>query len=292
MRVALAIPTYNSGQVFKEVSKLISMQKKDLEKILIVDSSSKDSTVEIAKNHGFETVVIPKDKFSHGGTRSKIAKEMYSSGYDYLIFMTHDVFLQPDAIKELITFMINNPKVGVARGKQEVDLKRGNIFEYFARQYNYGEKEVVYYKNDILKYGIDTIYTSDAFSIYNLEALKSVAYFGDGNEVSEDMLAAHKLIQAGYGIGYAAKAKVYHTHNYSILDEYRRYVPIGNFYRTNDSWISLYGKTNSKGISLVIEEIQFLIKNNEYTSIPYSICRNIFKFIGFKIGNIRRNKNV
>lgn len=292
MRVALAIPTYNAGEKFNEIAKRISTQKEWIEEILIVDSNSEDNTVEIANKYGFTTNVIPRESFSHAGTRSEIAEKMYKLGYDFLIFMSHDVYLQTDAIKELLAFVKKNENIGVVRGRQEVDLNKGNLFEYFARKHNYDEFEKVYYKKDIPKYGIDTIYTSDAFSIYNLEALNSINYFGESKNVSEDMFAAHNLIQAGYGIGYAAKSKVYHTHNYSVVEEFNRYISIGKFYKDNDSWISLYGKTEKKGYILAVNEILFLIKKKKYILIPLSLIRNMAKFLGFRVGNMKGNKNV
>jgi rhamnosyltransferase len=203
--------------------------------------------------------------------------------------MTQDVYLQPDALKKIVEFISEN-NAGVVRGKQEVDLNKGNVFEFFARKQNYRAVDQLYSKSDIKEHGIDTIFTSDAFAIYDLEKLNAVDYFGKSGNVSEDMFAAHKLIQQNYSIGYSSEAKVFHTHNYSIKEEYRRYVPIGLFYGQHDVWISSYGKTNQKGIKLALNEIKFLIQQKKIYLIPISIFRNGAKFIGFRVGKMKSKK--
>jgi hypothetical protein len=60
---------------------------KDLD-ILVIDSSSSDKTVDIAKQHSVQTVIIPKEEFDHGGTRS-LAGKTRSVG-DILVYLTQD----------------------------------------------------------------------------------------------------------------------------------------------------------------------------------------------------------
>ncbi|MGC3173864.1 hypothetical protein ACPTH5_31195, partial [Pseudomonas aeruginosa] len=53
---------------------------------------------------------------------------------------------------------------------------------------------------------------------------------------SEDAYVAARLPQAGYAVRYAASAEVYHTHDYRLLEEFRRYFDIGEFYG-RERWI-------------------------------------------------------
>lgn len=284
MKVALVIPTYNAGKEFEQTLDLINKQNELLDSMKIIDSSSSDNTVLIAKKNHFAIEIISKDEFSHGGTRRGIAIEFYNKGFDYLIFMTQDVFLQENALSEIVSFISSDSNIGVAYGKQEVDLKRGNLFEFYARNFNYPDESFTRTEKDIPKYGIKTIFTSDAFSIYNLDLLKRVDFFPNSTDVSEDMLVAHKFIKEGYSVGYCADAKVYHTHNYNIYDEFRRYKEIGKFYKHNDTMLKKYGKTSTNGIKLAIGEIAFLISEKKWTLVPISIIRNGAKFLGLKVG--------
>lgn len=284
MRVILAIPTYNAGKEFCEVLSIIKEQSKMIERIKIIDSTSDDDTVDIASQFGCEVEIINQKEFSHGGTRRKIAIESYEAGYDYLIFMTQDVFLQENALENLIQFISSDKNLGVVYGRQEVDLTKGNLFEYYARSFNYSTRSYKRTKTDVSEFGIKTVFSSDAFAIYNLVNLQQVDFFENTKEVSEDMLVAHKMVEAGKSVGYCAEAKVYHTHNYNILDEYKRYKEIGKFYKKQSSVINQYGKTSSNGIKLALGEMLFLLNHKKAYLIPKSVARNAAKFIGHKVG--------
>jgi len=287
MKVAIVIPTYNAGSDFKEVIDLINIQKNEIEeirKVLVIDSSSSDETVKIASESKCQVEIISKNDFSHGGTRRSAAKKLYGQGYTHAIYMTQDVFLKPNSLKELISFINSDSQLGVVYGKQEVDLAKGTLYEYHARLFNYKSESYKFGKSDIENLGIKTIFSSDAFAIYNLNLFSKVNFFDNKNDVSEDMLAAHKFIMADYLVGYCSTAKVNHTHNYSIMDEFKRYKSIGRFYKNNKDIINLYGKTNSNGMKLVASEILFLVRENKVNMITGSIIRNVAKFLGHKVG--------
>ena len=98
------------------------------------------------------------------------------------------------------------------------------------------------------------------------------------------MLAAHKIIEAGRSVGYCAEAKVYHTHNYKVIEEYKRYKEIGKFYKKQSSIMNFYGKTSNNGVKLAVGEVSFLWKRKKLVMIPKSLIRNAAKFIGHKVG--------
>lgn len=284
MKVALTIPTYNAGSDFSEVLSKIKQQSINIDLLKVIDSSSTNDTIEIANNFGFEVEIIPKETFSHGGTRTKIAKELKDKRFDYIIFMSQDVHLQENSLLNIINFIKNDKNLGVVYGKQEVSESIGNKFEYFSRSFNYGEESNIKTKHDIEKFGIKTIFSSDAFAIYNLRIIDELGYFGYTADVSEDMLIADKIISSNYKVGYCAEAKVYHTHNYSLKEEYERYKKIGFFYKQNKELVNKYGKTNKNGLKLVIGEIVFLTKKGYIYLVPQSLLRNAAKFLGHNIG--------
>lgn len=286
-KVALAIPTFNAGSRFEEVLKEVYKQKEQLALVKIYDSESNDDTTKIVKKYGFEVSNVLKKDFSHSATRSKIAKEMYEQGFDYLILMTQDVYLQSDAIKLIIEYIIHKPSSGVVYGKQEVDMDKGSLNELYSRKFNYGQKNLIKSKSDIKKLGIKTIFNSDAFAIYNLKIVKEVGYFGNDATFGEDMIIADKFIQKGYTVGYCCQSKVFHTHNYTLLEEFNRYKIIGEFHKLNKEMIGKYGKTNSEGLKLAISEIKYLIDRKKMYKIPDSLIRNIAKYLGFKLGFMR-----
>ena len=64
--VTIVIPTYNAGEMFRECAGMISKQTANIQQILIIDSGSKDSTVQISKDFGFTVISIDKKDFGHG----------------------------------------------------------------------------------------------------------------------------------------------------------------------------------------------------------------------------------
>ena len=283
MRVGLFIPTFNAGDGFIEVVELINEQSEMLYRKLIIDSGSIDNTVNIALDNNFEVKEIPLSEFGHGKTRTLAAKEL--SDCQYVIYMSHDVFLQKDAIKNIIHFITTNSNIGIVYGKQDVDMKKSNIFEKRAREFNYPDESSIKSYANKKQYGIKTVFSSDAFAIYDQEKLKKIGYFPKNINFAEDIFVAAKMIQEGYNVGYCAEAKVFHSHNYSALDEYKRYKEIGKFHREN-SWIQdEFGKNEKEGIKAVTSELRILIKSGKYHLLPNSMSRFLLKYLGYRKGN-------
>ena len=57
--------------------------------------------------------------------------------------------------------------------------------------------------------------------------LRSLEALSERTIFNEDMIYAGNLIQAGYGIAYAADAKVIHSHNYSCMQQFHRNFDLG-----------------------------------------------------------------
>lgn len=290
-RVALAIPTYNANvnHGFSEVLSKIEEHKEILDEIFFYDSQSSDDTLEMIKKYHFQYKIINKDKFSHSGTRTQICKDMMDKDIDYLFFLTQDVILQRNSLKILLDFM-KNVECSLAYGKQEVDLEKGNLFEYFARSFNYGDIDLIKSKKDIPEMGIKTIFCSDAFALYDLNKIEKVGFFGSEANFAEDMIIADKLLQHGEKIGYCSNAKVYHTHKYSILEEFKRYEDIGRFHYEFRKILSKYSSPMGEGVKLAIEEVKFLFSRRKILLIPVSLTRNTAKFLGLRNGKLLAKK--
>ena len=111
--VSVVIPTYNAGEQFETLLTNLEKQKGiDQLEIVIVDSGSKDKTVEISRNHGVKLIQIPNEQFSHSGARNMGAKA--ASG-EILLFMTQDAMpVGKDWIEKLITPIVNENVAAVS----------------------------------------------------------------------------------------------------------------------------------------------------------------------------------
>ena len=98
--VTIVIPTYNAGEKFRECAEMISKQTANIQQILIIDSGSKDSTVQIGKDFGFTVISIDKKAFGHGKTRQFALEKVNTN---IVVFMTQDALLVDEyAVTKLV----------------------------------------------------------------------------------------------------------------------------------------------------------------------------------------------
>ena len=144
MKIGLFIPTYNAGRAFNKVLNSIDSSIENsgiVIRKIIIDTFSDDDTVEKARKHGFESFNIFKRDFTHGEVRRRAVG--YLNECDYIIFMTQDVILHENSIKEIVEFIDSEENMLVAYGRQVPDLNKSTIFEQRARKFNYPEKSKI-----------------------------------------------------------------------------------------------------------------------------------------------------
>ena len=133
------------------------------------------------------------------------------------------------------------------------------------------------------EFGVKAAFNSNSFSAYRVTALNQVGGFPLHTIVSEDMYVAAKMLKAGWSIAYCAESKVYHSHNYTISQEFKRYFDIGVF-NSRESWIMAeFGRAESEGVKFIKSEIFYLLKHNPFLVFE-SVIRSAVKYAGYKFG--------
>ena len=146
MKVSLIIPTLNAERFFKKLLfNASALQNLKPDEIIVVDSSSEDRTVEIAKDFGCKVFSIPREKFNHGGTRTFAGKKAKG---DILIYLTQDALpYDADSFKNLVNFLISDEKLAGVYGRQ-IPYPDADILAKFFRYLNYpGNSFVREYKD-------------------------------------------------------------------------------------------------------------------------------------------------
>lgn len=279
-RVGIVIPTLNAGEHFKDLLDSIAIQSTNIFRKLVIDSGSFDNTVGIAKEYQYEILHVDKKKFNHGKTRQHGVE--YLRDIDIVVFLTQDVILyDADSISRLVS-AFTDERVGAAYGRQ-LPHKTASPLAAQARFFNYSSKSQCKRYEDKHRLGIKTAFISDSFAAYRMATLKSVGGF-PYVIVSEDMYVAAKMLMENYEIAYIADACCYHSHDYSFLQEFKRYFDIGVFQRQED-WIRKeFGQAEGEGFRLVKDQIAYLIENNSISYIPKAIMANVAKLIGYRLG--------
>ena len=100
---------------------------------------------------------------------------------------------------------------------------------------------------------------------------------------NEDMIYAAGLIHAGYGIAYAADAKVVHSHNYSCSQQFHRNFDLGV---SQAQYPEIFDGVPSEGegLRLVKKTFSYLIKHGKWYLIPGFIIQSGCKYAGYFMG--------
>jgi rhamnosyltransferase len=176
----------------------------------------------------------------------------------------------------------NDDLVAAVCGRQ-LPKKHAAPIESHARLYNYPSQSCLRSIHDAEKIGLKTAFISNSFAAYRVQSLLEVGGFPENVIFGEDMFVAAKLLQAGYKIAYAADACVYHSHTYTVWQEFRRYFDMGVFH-SREPWIrDALGNAEGAGLKFVVSEIDYLIRHS-FWRIPEALLRTVLRYLGFRIG--------
>ena len=283
-KVGLIVPTLNAGRCWKDWLEAFDRQTRKPDCLLVVDSSSSDETVALARAHGFAAHVIPKSAFNHGGTRQTGVNLLPEA--ELVVFMTQDALLaSPQAIERLLAVFADG-QVGAAYGRQLPHRGAGPIATH-ARLFNYPSASQLRSLEDRTRYGIKTAFISNSFAAYRRDALTQAGGFPADTIMNEDTYVAGKMLFLGWKIAYCADAQVCHSHDYHCLDEFKRYFDIGVFH-ARSSWLQLiFGAAEGEGRRFVLSELRYLLKHAPWL-IPSAVLRTGLKWLGFSMGTLHQ----
>ena len=285
MTYGLIIPTLNAGEQFGKLLAQLAAQNLST-KNLIVDSESTDGTARLAKNFGLEVLTIPRKNFNHGATRQSALNHLLEKfPLDVIIFLTQDVLLHDDdSLARLVKIFSEDESVGLSYGRQLPHAGATNEAK-FLRAFNYPPESQLRSFDDRKIFGLKTAFASNSFAAYRVSALQSVGGFPSNVPLCEDMFVAAKMLMSGLKIFYAADAQVFHSHNYTAAQEFRRYVQIGKFH-AQESWIrETFGSAEGAGKKFVLMKLSALAKKNPVECFG-ALFRDAAKFFGYRLGRL------
>jgi rhamnosyltransferase len=173
---------------------------------------------------------------------------------DIVIFLTQDSILADSYAIEKMVKEFNADSVGVVCGRQ-LPHKEAGLFAAHARYYNYPAKSRTITKDDIPELGIKAAFVSNSFAAYRKSALQQVGGFPDNVILGEDMAVAAKMVLADWSVRYSAEARSYHSHDYSIIQEFKRYFDTGVFHRVESWLLEDFGVPESEGFKFLKSEV-------------------------------------
>lgn len=280
LTVTLIIPTYRPGETFRQLLKKMSQQTVLPEQVLILNTEETFFHPEDRMLYpGARVFHLKKSEFDHGGTRDWGAG---MADTDLLMFMTMDAVPADACLVEKLKAAFADPQVAAAYARQLPNPDCG-VLERYTRQFNYGEQSCVKSKKDLERLGIKTFFCSNVCSMYRRSDYVAQGGFEKRTIFNEDMIFAGKLVQAGRSIAYCADARVYHSHNYSGIEQFKRNFDLGVSQAGHPEIFGM-AKSEREGIRMVKDTAKWLMKSKKPWLLPKLIWQSGCKFIGYRLG--------
>lgn len=209
--ISVIIRTLNEEKYLGELLSSINLQVKtdfDVE-IVIVDSGSTDTTLEISRAFNARITYIDSSEFSFG--RSLNLGCEFSKG-EYLVFVSgHCVPVDNTWLRDLVNPLISNEcqyTYGRQIGRDSTKFSERQLFEKYFPQESRIPQEGYFCNN------ANAAITREAWDCYR---------FDEDLTGCEDMELAKRLVGGGGKLGYVSEAAVFHIHDESWQDVKRRY---------------------------------------------------------------------
>jgi rhamnosyltransferase len=287
--LTVLIPTYRPGRELEELLRRLSRQKKIPDRVLILNTEEAYFPPRIIDQFRDRFPVlsvfhIEKSQFDHGGTRHL---GMQFSDTDLVLCMTQDALQKDCYLTQRLTEVFRDPELGAAYGRQLAG-KRSSMTERFTRQFNYPDRSRVKSADDLAELGIRTYFCSDVCAVWRRDAYFALGGFERHVIFNEDMILAGKMIQNGWKIAYCADAEVWHSHNYSGMQQLRRNFDLG-VSQADHPEIFRDLPSEGAGLKLVTGTARWLVRQGHPEKIFSLIVMSGCKYAGYFLGRRYRS---
>lgn len=281
---ALVVLTRNPRRLWD--SWVLAVKSQSLEvNVIVVDTVSNDGTNFNAMPSSWQLHIISMSEFNHGDTRN-LAITKLPADTEVVVFTTQDALLANSHSLQKLVAAFDDHEVACAWGRQLPHIEAGLVaspIAAHARVFNYPANSRTVSLADKGQFGLKTCFMSNSFAAYRLADLLAVGGFPSDIILGEDMAVAAKLLMAGKRVAYVAEACAYHSHNYTTLQEFRRYFDTGVFHARNQWLLKAFGDAGGEGLRFVMSEIAYLIKHAPGW-LPVAALRTLAKWVGYKLG--------
>lgn len=279
--VDVIIPAYHPGKEFATLIKRLEKQSVSIHRIIVMNTEESMWNKEWEKlSDAMEVHHLTKEEFDHGGTRARAAE---LSDADVMVFMTQDAMpADRELLAELLKALDQEENIAAAYARQLPNAECSFV-ERYTRAFNYPNTSLVKTKADLDKYGIKTFFCSNVCAAYKKDIYEKQGGFVRRTIFNEDMIYAGGLIQAGYGIAYAAEARVIHSHNYNCMQQFHRNFDLG-VSQAEHPEIFEGVPSEGEGMCLVKKTLAYLIHSGRIWLIPGFVLQCAGKYAGYLAG--------
>ncbi len=281
MKVDAVIPAYKPGHDLRELVEKLLDQTVRLGRIIIINTDREFfDEKEYLIAPAVEVVHITRHEFDHAGTRDM---GLRMSDADYVLFMTMDAIPKDNyLVEKLLSGFRRADNIAVSYARQ-LPKKDCNRIEQITREFNYPAQSRVQTSDDIKELGIKAYFCSDVCAMYDTSIYRSLGGFKAPAIFNEDMVYAAGALDAGYAVSYCADALVYHSHNYTGRQYYRRNFDLGVSQADHPE---IFERFNVKGtgMQLVRKSLAQICRSGTPADIIRLVYYSGMKYLGFRKG--------
>lgn len=277
--VTIFIPTKNAGSEFRiTLNKVFDQTVKNIE-LIIIDSGSRDKTLDIAECYPAKIIEIEPETFGHGKTRN-LALEYASA--DFIVFLSQDAIPYDEYWLSNLLKNFDEDNIAAVFSRQ-LPRKEAKQLQRFFYQYYFPDSKISRPQRDFNS--SQNRFFSNVSSCVKRGVLEKYP-FDETILTTEDQEWAHRIIKKGFKTIYEPESIVIHSHNHGLAKTFKGYF---------DSAFALSGITQTEYDDFKKSSQQYLRKEfhhvlkNKPTELPYWLARNIVKVLGIFLG-LRGNK--
>jgi rhamnosyltransferase len=303
VKASVIIPTKNGEEYLEECLTAVFNQKTAFTfEVIIVDSGSRDRTLEIIekfqkkihpipplKKEGdssllqrevrrdliglsdFKIYQIPPQEFGHGRTRNFAVSKTQG---EYLVFLTQDATpADENWLANIIKPIEQDSEIAGVFGKhlprKDCDPFQRRALNDFMNSFGAktaiyqlsqeGRKEEEYEKNKHVLSFFSNVNSAIRRSVFEKIPFQEV-------EMGEDQFWAKDIILAGHKKAYEPQAAVYHSHNYGIWNQFKRWFDEFRQHKKNQNYVGVSGvwKIPFLALRLWFNDIKYIRSQSEY----------------------------
>jgi O-antigen biosynthesis protein len=211
--VSVVIPVKDGGALLERALEAVRAQG-ELE-LIVIDSGSRDGSLELARRHADSVIEIPPHEFGHGRTRNLGAER--ASG-ELICFLTQDAVPEPGWLAAYREAFELDPRVGAAFGPH---LPHADTSPMIARELTEFFAGFSPNGRPALQRQGDLTFLSNVNACY-ARACWAELRFPD-LPYSEDQAFGRAMLEAGWVKVFHPGAAVRHAHDYGPVEFMRRY---------------------------------------------------------------------
>ena len=285
MLIDVIIPTYKPDERLLEIVNTLRSQTIAPNRIVLINTEQKymenllrGKKYDTTARH-FEVKNVSLREFDHGTTRNEGAK---GSTADYLLFMTMDAMPANERLLENMVRAFSKPEIAAVYARQ-LPNEDASVIERFSRSFNYPGTSYVKSADDLSRLGIKTYFCSNACAMYKREIFEKLGRFPKNMIFNEDMVFAHTMIENGYSIAYEASAAVYHSHNYTNMQQFHRNFDLAVSQAMHPEVFDGVS-SESEGKTYVKAAFSYFRQAHKpFYFIPFAV-QSAFRLAGYKLG--------